>query len=60
MRTILASRTVDYPEDVTVTVEGRKVVVKGPRGELSQDFNHIDVSIAHSAETVRTGAPSEM
>jgi len=31
---------VDIPEGVEVRVEGSRVVVKGPKGELSRDFGH--------------------
>lgn len=56
MRPILASRTLDIPSDVTVTVQARKIVVKGPRGELKKDLSHIcaDMYIDDSGED---GAP---
>ena len=40
-----------------MAVDGRKVTVKGPRGELSTDFHHVDISITHSAEKVRLVTP---
>lgn len=32
--------TVQIPKGVSVTVEGSKVIVKGPKGETSRDFSH--------------------
>lgn len=52
MKLILSSKEVAYPDDVTVTVKGREVSVKGPRGELSNNFNHVDVAISHDAAAV--------
>merc|ERR1712198_219909 len=45
MKTILASRNVDIPEGVEVSVKARKVTVKGPRGSLSRSFKHLNVEI---------------
>jgi large subunit ribosomal protein L6 len=33
-------KKVDIPEGVEVRVEGGRVIVKGPKGELSRDFSH--------------------
>jgi len=33
-------KVVDIPEEVEVTVEGKKVVVSGPKGKLERDFTH--------------------
>ncbi|GMH79150.1 hypothetical protein TrST_g6967 [Triparma strigata] len=45
MKTILASRTIDIPEGVEVSVKARTVVVKGPRGELTRDFKHQNMDL---------------
>ena len=42
---ILKSANVEIPEGVTVTVKSRKLVVKGPRGELSKDLSHLPLDI---------------
>jgi len=51
---ILASESVKIPTGVTVTVANRKVVVKGPRGELKKDLSHmmLDIRVHNKANKV--------
>ena len=43
MKTILASETMDIPEEVTVKVAAKVVTVEGPRGKLTRNFKHLNL-----------------
>jgi large subunit ribosomal protein L9e len=45
MKTIVANRTVSIPPNVTVKVRSRTVTVKGPRGQLSKSFKHLNIEM---------------
>jgi len=40
VKTVYSSSTIDIPDNVSVEVEGLKIRVKGPLGELEKDFSH--------------------
>nr|ACU44988.1 60s ribosomal protein l9 [Pfiesteria piscicida] len=45
MRKIHSERVIAIPSGVEVAIKSRKVRVKGPRGVLSKDFNHLDCDL---------------
>ena len=59
MRAIEAAKSIEIPEGVEVQVQGRVVIVRGAKGELSRDFSHAPVSIELNgkAAIVRTDWP---
>jgi large subunit ribosomal protein L6 len=53
MRVPEKSETIQIPDGVQLTIEGRKVIVKGPKGTLTRDFSHEAVSLEMNDKTVR-------
>lgn len=45
MRAIEVSKVVQVPDNVEITLEGKKVTVKGVKGTLTKDFSKTNVSI---------------
>ena len=45
VRVIYHAEEVEIPDNVEVKVEGKRVTVKGPKGELTKDFSHAPVNI---------------
>ena len=54
----IGKRPVEVPKNVTVTIEGSTVKVKGPRGELTRTF-HPDMRVAMRDDTVVVERPSD-
>ena len=50
----IGNRTLTIPSNVTLTVDGNKVTVKGPKGELSTEINkHITVEVNENQVVVK-------
>ncbi|NIO37481.1 50S ribosomal protein L6 [Candidatus Bathyarchaeota archaeon] len=56
MHTVEISETVEIPEEVEASLEGRKVTIKGPKGTLIRDFSHAPVSIELQGKKIRVWA----
>jgi large subunit ribosomal protein L6 len=56
MRAIEVSRTVQVPDDVEATLDGRKITIKGSKGTLTKDFSHAPVMMGLQGKTVRIWA----
>jgi len=56
MRLPEISKVIQVPDGVEVTIEGRKVTVKGAKGTLTRDFSHVPISLEGNGETVRVWA----
>jgi large subunit ribosomal protein L6 len=56
MRATEISETIQAPDDIDVTLEGRKITVKGPKGVLSRDFSFAPVSIGLDGKSIRIWA----
>ena len=54
----IGRRPVPLPAGVTARVEGQRITVKGPRGEISRTI-HPELSLAFQDNTVVVGRPSD-
>jgi len=45
MKDIIQTETIPVPDNVKISVKGRVVDVKGPRGELTRDLHHASVDL---------------
>ncbi|PVX23593.1 MAG: 50S ribosomal protein L6 [Candidatus Bathyarchaeum sp.] len=56
MRAIETVSTVQIPENVEGTLDGRIVTIKGEKGELTRDFSHAPIQIRLEGKTVTVHA----
>ena len=56
MRLPEISKTVEVPDDVTFSLIGKKVSVKGEKGSLTRDFSYSTVTIESEGKNVRISA----
>lgn len=56
MRLPEITKTVQVPDDVTLTLQGKTVSVKGAKGSLTRDFSFAPISIEGEGKNVRISA----
>ncbi|MCX8150470.1 MAG: 50S ribosomal protein L6 [Candidatus Bathyarchaeota archaeon] len=56
MRLPEISRTIPIPDGVVITVDNKKVTVKGSKATLCRDFSNTNITIETDGKTVRVGA----
>jgi len=56
MRAVEVSRVVQIPDDVELTLEGKKVTVKGAKGTLTRDFSYAPISMELQGKSLRIWA----
>jgi len=56
MRLPEISKTVQVPDDVNLSLEGKKINVKGTKGNLVRDFSYAPISIESEGKNVRISA----
>ena len=54
----IGKQPIPVPAGVTVTIEGNKIITKGPKGELSYEFNPM-MSIAQEGEELIVSRPDD-
>ncbi|MHA1469168.1 MAG: 50S ribosomal protein L6, partial [Candidatus Asgardarchaeia archaeon] len=47
-KTPIAREEIEIPENVEVTLNGKVVTIRGPKGEITKDFSHTIVNIKSS------------
>ncbi len=52
MRAIETLKTIEVPEDVDITIDGRRVIVRGEKGELARAFSHTPISLNLEGNTI--------
>jgi large subunit ribosomal protein L6 len=56
MRLPEISKTIQVPDDVTISLEGKKLSVNGAKGSLTRDFSHAPITIEGEGKTIRIWA----
>jgi len=56
MRLPEVSRTIEVPDDITLSLTGKVVSVKGAKGSLTRDFSFASIDIASEGKNVRISA----
>jgi large subunit ribosomal protein L6 len=49
----IVENTVEIPENIQLTLEGRKVTVQGPKGKIIKDFTHTKLNIVKEGNSLK-------
>ena len=49
---ISIEKIVDVPRDIELTIDGERITVRGPKGELERDFSHASVGISQEGDKI--------
>ena len=49
----IVENIVEIPENIQLTLEGRKVTVQGPRGMITKDFTHTKLNIIKDGKSLK-------
>jgi len=56
MRAVEISKTIQIPDELELTLDGKKISVKGTKGTLTRDFSHEAILIELQGKTLRIWA----
>ena len=56
MRLPEVSKTIQVPDEVNLSLDGKKISVKGAKGSLTRDFSFAPIAIEGEGKTVRISA----
>jgi len=56
MRAVEVSKTIQVPDGVELTLDGKKVTLKGAKGTLTRDFSQIPISMEIDGKAMRVWA----
>lgn len=49
----IVENTVEIPENVQLTLEGRKITVQGPKGKIVKDFTHTKLDMIKEGNSIK-------
>ncbi len=56
MTATIVENSVEIPDGVNLTLEGKSVTVIGEKGQVARDFGHTRLDLAHSGSTLKVWA----
>jgi large subunit ribosomal protein L6 len=49
----IVENTVEIPDNIQLTLEGRKITVQGPKGKITKDFTHTKLNIIREGNSLK-------